>query len=84
MKATTPLRRPGRAIGALLDLAIVAGCALLSSPQEQAASGLQAIRGSFRDQGIATADRLDQDLILAAPAARSPTMRWPNGSAAKP
>lgn len=43
-------------------LAGIAGCASLPSPAELDAQAAAMIRGSFREQGIAKMDRLDQDL----------------------
>ena len=42
--------------------ALVAGCASLPSPAELDAQASKAIKSSFRDQGIAKTDRLNQDL----------------------
>ncbi|MFM2052363.1 MAG: sulfur oxidation c-type cytochrome SoxX [Pseudomonadota bacterium] len=41
---------------------LVAGCASGPSPEEAERDALQVIRTSFRDQGIARTDRLNQDL----------------------
>lgn len=41
---------------------LAAGCASLPSSQELDARALAVIKGSFRDQGIAKVDRLNQDL----------------------
>jgi sulfur-oxidizing protein SoxX len=45
---------------------LVAGCASTPSPAELDAKASQAIKSSFRDQGIAKTDRLNQDLGLSA------------------
>jgi L-cysteine S-thiosulfotransferase len=42
--------------------ALLAGCATAPSPAELDAQAGKAIKGSFRDQGIAKTDRLNQDL----------------------
>jgi sulfur-oxidizing protein SoxX len=47
---------------ALLGAALVAGCAALPSERELDAQALSMIKASFRDQGIAKLDRLEQDL----------------------
>jgi sulfur-oxidizing protein SoxX len=57
MKAKTVL-----IVGAALAAAIAAGCASLPSPQELDKQADAVIKASFRDQGIATVDRLNQDL----------------------
>jgi sulfur-oxidizing protein SoxX len=41
---------------------IAAGCATMPSPQELDQQALAVIKSSFRDQGIAKVDRLNQDL----------------------
>jgi len=46
---------------ALLAVAVAAGCATTPSPQELDAQASAAIRASFRAQGIATLDRIQQD-----------------------
>lgn len=46
---------------AALAAAIAAGCATTSGPKELDAQALEMIRSSFRDQGIARLDRLQQD-----------------------
>jgi sulfur-oxidizing protein SoxX len=45
---------------------LLAGCASSPSPAELDAKAKQAIKTSFRDQGIAKVDRLDQDLGQSA------------------
>ena len=72
----------------------VAGCALTPSPAELDQQARAAIKASFRDQGIAKVDRLDQDLgqqACSGPDAPAPelvkqieaqalaTIRWPAG-----
>jgi sulfur-oxidizing protein SoxX len=72
----------------------IAGCASAPSPAELDQQALAAIKSSFRDQGIAKVDRLDQDLgqqACSGPDAPSPemakrieaqalaTIRWPTG-----
>lgn len=47
-------------------VAIVAGCASLPSAQELDREALAVIKASFRDQGIAKVDRLQQDLAQQA------------------
>ena len=43
-------------------LLVLAGCAVLPSSQELDAQAQAVMKGGFRDQGIATADRINQDL----------------------
>lgn len=50
----------------LLAAALAAGCATGPSPQELDRLALATIKTSFRDQGIARTDRLEQDLGQAA------------------
>ena len=72
----------------------IAGCASAPSSAELDQQALAAIKASFRDQGIAKVDRLDQDLgqqACSGPDAPSPelakrieaqalaTIRWPAG-----
>ena len=45
---------------------LIAGCASLPSPEELDRQALAMIKSSFREQGIAKIDRLDQDLGQAA------------------
>jgi L-cysteine S-thiosulfotransferase len=45
---------------------LVAGCASMPSPAELDQQAIAMIKGSFRDQGIATVDRLNQDLGQSA------------------
>lgn len=47
---------------ACVAAAIVAGCATTTSPQDLDKLTLDLMKASFRDQGIAKADRLNQDL----------------------
>ena len=53
-------------IGGLAAAGLVAGCASMSSPAELDAKANQVIKTSFRDQGIAKTDRLNQDLGQSA------------------
>ena len=54
------------AIAAMAATSLIAGCASLPSPAELDAQALAMIKSSFRDQGIAQLDRLNQDLGQAA------------------
>jgi L-cysteine S-thiosulfotransferase len=47
-------------------VALLAACATGPTPQELDAQALQMIKGSFREQGIAKLDRLNQDLGQSA------------------
>ena len=49
-----------------LAVALLAGCATQPSPEELDAQAQAMIRASFREQGIARMDRLEQDLGQAA------------------
>jgi L-cysteine S-thiosulfotransferase len=51
---------------------LLAACAGLPSSQELDAQALAAVRASFRDQGIAKLDRLDQDVAQQACSAVQP------------
>ena len=53
-------------VGGLAGVGLLAGCASMSSPAELDAKASQAIKSSFRDQGIAKVDRLNQDLGQSA------------------
>ena len=56
-----------RIIGStLLTALLAAGCATLPSSQELDQQAQAAIKASFRDEGIAKVDRIDQDLGQAA------------------
>ncbi len=70
------------------------GCASMPSPQELDQQALTVIKSSFRDQGIAKIDRLDQDLGQQACSSDTPpseaiakqieatslaTIKWPAG-----
>ncbi len=74
--------------------ALLAGCASLPPPDELDRQALAMIKASFREQGIAKLDRLEQDLGQAACSAEKPpadevarrieaeamaTIRWPAG-----
>ena len=73
---------------------LIAGCASLPSPEELDRQALAMIKSSFREQGIAKIDRLDQDLGQAACSGDKPpgdelakrveaqalaTVQWPAG-----
>ena len=73
---------------------LIAGCASLPSPEELDRQALAMIKSSFREQGIAKIDRLDQDLGQAACSGDKPpgdelakrveaqalaTIQWPAG-----
>ena len=75
-------------------LCALAGCAVLPSSQELDAQTRTVMKAAFRDQGIAKADRINQDAGQAACSADKPpseelakrieaeslaTMRWPSG-----
>jgi L-cysteine S-thiosulfotransferase len=79
---------------ATLLAASLAGCASSPSPAELDRQASVAMKASFRDQGIAKVDRLDQDLGQQACSAATPpsaqatqrieaeamaTIRWPEG-----
>jgi L-cysteine S-thiosulfotransferase len=81
-------------VGATIATSLIAGCASLPSPAELDTQALAMIKASFRDQGIAKADRLNQDLGQAACSSEKPpaddvakrveaeaiaTIRWPAG-----
>ena len=53
-------------------LLAVAGCASMISPAEMDREALAVIKSSFRDQGIAKLDRLNQDLGQSACSAETP------------
>lgn len=74
--------------------AVLAGCATSPSPAELDAQASRAIKGSFRDQGIAKTERLDQDLAQQACSSDKPpdqatvdrimaealySVKWPSG-----
>src|SRR5262252_6087580 len=81
-------------IAVLAVIGALAGCASAPSPTELDQQALAAMKASFRDQGIAKVDRLDQDLGQRACSAPTPpsadtakrieadalaTIRWPAG-----
>ncbi|MFI4930283.1 MAG: sulfur oxidation c-type cytochrome SoxX [Burkholderiales bacterium] len=81
-------------VAPLLLACAIAGCATTPSPADLDRQALAAIKASFRDQGIAKVDRLDQDLgqqACSGPDAPAPelvkqieaqalaTIRWPAG-----
>jgi L-cysteine S-thiosulfotransferase len=53
-------------LAGLLAAAIVAGCASLPGPAELDAQAMAMMKASFRDQGIAKVDRIEQDLGQSA------------------
>jgi sulfur-oxidizing protein SoxX len=78
------------ALGGLL----IAGCATLPSSQELDRQALEAMKASFRDEGIAKVDRIQQDLGQSACSSDKPppadiakrieaeslaSIRWPEG-----
>jgi sulfur-oxidizing protein SoxX len=80
---------------ALAAVSLLAGCATGPSPRELDAQALEAIRTSFREQGIAKVDRLQQDLGQSACSSDKPpsdavaqriqkealdAVRWPAGN----
>jgi L-cysteine S-thiosulfotransferase len=82
------------AVAAAIATVLIAGCASLPSSSELDAQALAMIKTSFRDQGIAKAERLNQDLGQAACSSDKPpaadvakrveaeavaTIRWPAG-----
>ena len=79
---------------ALLVALVAAGCATLPSPQQLDAEAQAIIKASFRDQGIAKVDRIQQDLGQAACSSDKPpsdavaaqvmaqakaSVKWPSG-----
>ena len=79
------------AVGATL---LIAGCAAMPSASDLDAQALAMIKGSFREQGIAKLDRLEQDLGQKACSSDQPpseavakrveaealaTIQWPSG-----
>ena len=79
---------------AAVATSLIAGCASLPSQAELDTQALAMIKSSFRDQGIAKADRLNQDLGQAACSSDKPpaddvakrveaealaSIRWPAG-----
>ena len=82
------------AAGGMAAALLIAGCASLPSPEALDRQALAMIRASFRDQGIARLDRLDQDLGQQACSSAKPpaealarqieseamaTIQWPAG-----
>jgi sulfur-oxidizing protein SoxX len=68
-----------RHITAIAAAIVVAGCSSAPSPQEADRLTQQVIKASFREQGIAKLDRLDQDELQKACSAQTP----PSGEVAK-
>ena len=81
-------------VAAVIASGLIAGCASLPSSSELDAQALAMIKSSFRDQGIAKVDRLNQDFGQAACSSDKPpaddvakrveaeataTIRWPAG-----
>ena len=81
-------------LAAVTATILIAGCASLPSSSELDTQALAMIKSSFRDQGIARSDRLNQDLGQAACSSDKPpsddvakrveadalaTIRWPAG-----
>ena len=58
--------------GALACAAVLAGCACAPGPQELDQLAQSMVKASFRDQGIATVDRLNQDEAQLACSSPSP------------
>ena len=80
-------------VAGLAAAVLLAGCAGTAPPAELDAKAAQAIRSSFRDQGIAKTDRLNQDLGQSACSSDKPpsdavadkimaealyTVKWPS------
>jgi sulfur-oxidizing protein SoxX len=61
-----PQLRLSASLGCALAASLLASCATPPSPQELDAQAVVMIKSSFRDQGIAKVDRLDQDLGQSA------------------
>lgn len=86
---------PFRAIAAIVTASgLLAGCASMPTPAELDREAIAVIRASFRDQGIAKVDRLNQDASQAACSSPQPlapevtkrieneslaTVKWPAG-----
>jgi L-cysteine S-thiosulfotransferase len=58
--------QPAAVFASLLAAGLLAACATTPSPQELDAQAAAMIKASFRDQGIAKVDRLNQDLGQSA------------------
>ncbi len=82
------------AAGLAGGLALLAGCAMLPSTRELDEQARAAMKASFRDQGIAKAERINQDLAQIVCSSDTPptpelakrveaealaTLRWPAG-----
>jgi sulfur-oxidizing protein SoxX len=89
MKKTTAFIATGAA-----TLLLAAGCASLPAPQDLDREALAVIKASFRDQGIAKVDRIQQDLGQSACSSPTPpseavaeqvmaqakaAVKWPTG-----
>ena len=61
-------KRGGPAVGVLATVAVVAGvgCAALPSADELDRQAVASVQASFRDQGVAKAERVQQDLAQSA------------------
>jgi L-cysteine S-thiosulfotransferase len=83
-----------RLTGLAAGLAVLAGCAMLPSAQQLDAQTLALMKASFRDQGIAKAERIQQDIGQSACSTDQPpaselakrveaeslaSVRWPAG-----
>jgi sulfur-oxidizing protein SoxX len=68
-----------RHITVIAAAVVVAGCSSAPSPQEADRLTQQVIKASFREQGIAKLDRLDQDELQKACSAQTP----PSGEVSK-
>ncbi len=94
MKAS--MKKTHIALAALGAAALLAGCATLPSPAELDAQATAAMKASFRDQGIAKVDRIQQDLGQSACSSDQPpqeavaelisaqakaSTQWPTGGA---
>ncbi len=95
MKNTPRILRAGGAFGLCAAAAfVVGGCATAPSPAELDAQAAAVIKASFREQGVAKLDRIQQDLGQAACSSATPpsdavaqqvmnqaqaTVKWPAG-----
>ena len=60
------------AMGAVIAIAIAAGCAVSPAPVDYDKLAMSMIKSSFRDQGPAKLDRLDQDAVQQACSGSTP------------